>query len=85
MASIGPWSNGGNEQRLQPDHDLSAISRALETDRRAKQDQEPVKKLGERLETLTPRYDFELLEGDGKPKEIYYFLAVSTEMARASV
>jgi RNA polymerase sigma factor (sigma-70 family) len=34
---------------------LSAISRALETDRRARQDQEQLKKLRERLEALTPR------------------------------
>ncbi len=34
---------------------LEAISRALENDRRAKQDQEQLKQLSERLETLTPR------------------------------
>ena len=34
---------------------LSAISRALETDRRARQDQERLKELKERLEMLTPR------------------------------
>ena len=34
---------------------LDAISRAIETDRRAKQDQEQLKELRERLETLTPR------------------------------
>ena len=34
---------------------LEAISRALETDRRARQDQEQLKQLRERLETLTPR------------------------------
>jgi len=34
---------------------LEAISRALEADRRSRQDQEQLKQLRERLETLTPR------------------------------
>ncbi len=34
---------------------LEAISRALEADRRTRQDQEQLKQLRERLETLTPR------------------------------
>jgi FixJ family two-component response regulator len=34
---------------------LEAISRAIETDRRARQDQEELKQLRERMKTLTPR------------------------------